>query len=186
IGCWHLGQIIGIEAMWRDHTTHATSEAPRFGHAAIRPLVQPAVEQCFLRHWEIFNPIATSSDRQLDAAKRLLWLVPVLTLNATDRRADDEDWQVRADRAIAASLLHTHGLLTARRQTLILVRQTLRIHAAYLRKSDPDSVQRLCARVADYYRADGQLRRLGQRLVVALVALHLLRQGGGLATRRTD
>ena len=88
----------------------------------------------------------------------------MLTLNATDVRAYDKHWQVRADRAIVASLLHTHGLLRTRRQTLMLIRQTLCIQAAPVFKSDPKGAQRLCALVADYYRADGELLRLGQRL----------------------
>src|SRR5215467_12436210 len=80
-----------------------------------------------------------------------------------------EDYlKARADRAIAASLLHTGALLVARRESLHLRRQTLHIQATHVRASDPESVHCLGRLAADYYRAHGHLvqiaKRLGQRL----------------------
>ena len=78
-------------------------------------------------------------------------------LNTTERWTYD-DWRARANHAIATSRLQRRNLVTARREKLSLLRETLRIHAAYLRKQDPEGLRRLCTRIADYYRADGRLR----------------------------
>ena len=87
--------------------------------------------------------------------------------NAKDLRSYD-DWKARANQAIATSRLQRRALLTARREKLSLARETLHIHAAHLRKNDPEGLQRLCTRIADYYRAHGRLlqlaKRLGQRI----------------------
>jgi len=74
------------------------------------------------------------------------------------------DWKARANHAIATSRLQRHTLVTARREKLSLLRETLRIHAAYLRKHDPEGLRRLCTRIADYYRAHGQLLRISKRV----------------------
>ena len=88
--------------------------------------------------------------------------------NAKDLCIYDDDWKARANQAIATSRLQRQALLTARREKLNLARETLHIHAAHLRKNDPEGLQRLCTRIADYYRAHGRLlqlaKRLGQRL----------------------
>ena len=75
-----------------------------------------------------------------------------------------DDWKARANDAIARSRLQRWVLLTARRERLSLVRETLRIHAAYLRKNDPEGLRRLCTRIADYYRAHGRLLRISKRV----------------------
>ena len=84
-------------------------------------------------------------------------------LNTTERWTYD-DWRARANHAIATSRLQRRNLVTARREKLSLLRETLRIHAAYLRKQDPEGLRRLCTRIADYYRAHGRLLRLAKRL----------------------
>jgi hypothetical protein len=77
----------------------------------------------------------------------------------------EEYWRRRGDRAVAASLLHTHGLLTAAQQRLTLVRQTLHTEAILLRESNSgQGLERHHVRVANYYRADGRLLRLAKRL----------------------
>jgi hypothetical protein len=114
----------------------------------------------------MFRPRTASFDSDSDAANTAILPRLVLELKARIFVMYDEYWQVRANRAIVASLLHTNALLTARQQTLNLVRQTLRIQAALLRERHSDSsfLQHHHARVADYYRAYGQLLRLGRRL----------------------
>src|SRR5215467_4395499 len=89
----------------------------------------------------------------------------VLTMNPTDLWVYEDYWQARGDRAIAASLLHTHALLTTRQQTLTLVRRTLRIEAVLLSESGSDvDFQRHHSRVADYHRAYGRLLLQATRL----------------------
>ena len=103
------------------------------------------------------------------------------TANATELRTFDGFLRARANRAIASSLLNTQALLTARRGTLSLLEETLRIHAAYLRHNDPEGLQRLCVRIADYYRAHGRLRRIverfGRRIDQRLYRLYTFKAG---------
>jgi len=76
-----------------------------------------------------------------------------------------EDYlRARGDRAMAASLFHSSALLVTRRECLRMRRETLRILATHLDKSDTESLHHLGERAADYYRAHGRLRQLASRL----------------------